>query len=74
MGQNRKKLSGLPVINSGAAGIDVSSRFHVAAVAPDRDEEPVHIFNAFTSDLHRLADWLVGCGVTSVAMESTGVY
>lgn len=74
MGQNRKKLSGLPVMNSGAAGIDVGSRFHVVAVAPDRDEEPVRIFNALTSDLHRLADWLVGCGVTSVAMESTGVY
>ena len=24
--------------------------------------------------LHRLADWLVHCGVTSVAMQSTGVY
>src|SRR5690606_30969647 len=27
-----------------------------------------------TQDLHDLADWLEACGVTSVAMESTGVY
>jgi transposase len=25
-------------------------------------------------DLHDLADWFKACGVTSVAMESTGVY
>jgi transposase len=25
-------------------------------------------------DLHRMADWLVSCGVTTAAMESTGVY
>jgi transposase len=25
-------------------------------------------------DLHRLADWLQGCGVKTVAMQSTGVY
>ena len=31
-------------------------------------------FKTFTSDLHRLADWLASCRITSVAMESTGVY
>ena len=31
-------------------------------------------FKTFTADLHRLADWLTACGVTSVAMEATGVY
>ena len=31
-------------------------------------------FKTFTPDLHRLADWLTACGVTTVAMESTGVY
>jgi transposase len=28
---------------------------------------------SFTQDLHDLADWLRSCGVTSVAIESTGV-
>jgi transposase len=41
---------------------------------PDRDSTPVRAFQTFTADLHRLADWLVACGVTSVAMESTGIY
>ena len=45
-------------IHPDAAGIDVGSRFHVVAVAPDRDAEPVRTFQSFTQDLHRLADWL----------------
>jgi transposase len=35
---------------------------------------PVRSFSTYTSDLHRLADWLQACGVTTVAMEATGVY
>ena len=31
-------------------------------------------FSTFTDDLHRMADWLVACGVTTVVMESTGIY
>jgi hypothetical protein len=31
-------------------------------------------FGTFTHDLLQLADWLAQCGVTHVAMESTGVY
>jgi transposase len=34
----------------------------------------VRSFRTFTVELHRLADWLTACGVTTVAMESTGVY
>jgi hypothetical protein len=44
------------------------------AVSPGADEHPVRVFTTFTEDLHRLADWLVQCGVTTVAMEATGVY
>ena len=61
-------------IHCDATGIDVGSRFHVVAVAPDRDAEPVRTFQSFTQDLHRLADWLKTVGITTVAMESTGVY
>jgi transposase len=57
-----------------AAAIDIGATLHVAAVGPDRDPEPVRSFGTFTADLRRLADWLVQCGVTTVAMESTGVY
>jgi transposase len=34
----------------------------------------VRAFGPFTPDLHALADWLIACGVDTVAMESTGVY
>jgi hypothetical protein len=61
---------GLPVIHECAAGIDIGARFHVVAVPPDISEEPVQTFRAFTADLHRMADWLVKVGVTTVAMAS----
>jgi transposase len=57
-----------------AAGIDVGNGAHYVAVRPDRDPDPVRRFECFTADLHRLADWLQQCGVTTVAMPSTGVY
>jgi hypothetical protein len=44
------------------------------AVPPGRDEKPVRVFATFTEDLERLTDWLEQCGVTTVALESTGVY
>jgi transposase len=61
-------------INIHVAGIDCGSAEHFVAVPPDRDPTPVQSFKTFTSDLHRLADWLAACRVTSVAMEATGVY
>jgi transposase len=65
---------GLDVIHPNAAGIDVGNSAHYVAVRPDRDPDPVRRFDCFTSDLHRLADWLQQCGVTTVALQSTGVY
>lgn len=57
-----------------AAGIDVGATQHYVAVPEDCDAEPVRCFEAFTADLHRLADWLTICGIETVVMESTGVY
>ena len=68
------KNQSLPVINASAAGIDIGSTFHVVAVSPTLSDEPVQTFQSFTTDIHRMADWLVQSGVTTVAMESTGVY
>lgn len=64
----------LDVIRPNACGIDVHSDVHVVCVPADRDHQPVRTFGAFSCDLHAIADWLATCGVTSVAMESTGVY
>ena len=66
--------AGLPIIHERAAGIDIGSRFHVVAVAPNLTDEPIQTFQAFTGDIERMADWLVAVGVRTVAMESTGVY
>jgi transposase len=65
---------GLDVVHPHAAGIDVGNSTHYVAVRPDRDPTPVRRFDCFTADLHRLADWLQQCGVTTIAMQSTGVY
>jgi len=65
---------GLDVMHPHAAGIDIGNSAHYVAVRPDRDPDSVRRFECFTADLHRLADWLQQCGVTTVAMQSTGVY
>ena len=75
----RKRNKGMcledrPVLEPNAAGIDVGAREMFVAVPPGRDEHPVRVFATFTEDLERLADWLLQCGVTTIAMESTGVY
>lgn len=76
MGKAKRKNSKqtFAPVHPDAAGLDVGATFHVVAVAPDRDAEPVRTFKSFTGDLHALADWLKSVGISSVAMESTGVY
>src|SRR5258708_35345367 len=57
-----------------AAGIDVGANEIWIAVAPDRTEEPIRRFGAFTGELKAIAQWLRDCGIVPVPMESTGVY
>jgi transposase len=61
-------------IQPDAAGIDCGATSHYVAIPEDRDPEPVRAFHTSTGGLHSLADWLVQCGIKTVAMESTGVY
>jgi transposase len=61
-------------INPHAAGIDIGSREHWACVPEGSTNKNVRPFGTFTSDLEGIADWFKQCGVTSVAMEATGVY
>jgi transposase len=73
----RKSAAGsrmLPVLHPDAAGIDIGAEEIFVAVPADRATNSVRSFDTFTRDLHQLADWLQQCGVTTVAMESTGVY
>ena len=65
----------LSTINPDAAGIDVGATFHVVAVPGDRDDQPgAHLPDASAAISTSLADWLKAVGITTVAMESTGVY
>src|SRR6266496_1629102 len=61
-------------MNLNAAGIDIGSERHLVAVPEGRDPVSVREFGTFTTDLEALVAWLKHCGVTTVAMESTGVY
>ena len=72
--QKTHKAPAIETVNVGAAAVDIGSREHMAAVNPDVTDTPVRAFGTFTHDLHDLADWFKSLGVTSVAMESTGVY
>jgi len=74
--QKTKKIvpAQLPVFHPHAAGIDIGAREIWVAVPPGSDPKPVRRFNTFTEDLLKLRDWLLACGVRTVAMESTGVY
>ena len=64
----------LESIDPDAAGIDIHSSMHMVCVPVDRDPHPVRQFGANTADLQEIAAWLKKCRVTTVALESTGVY
>jgi len=66
---------GFAVLRADVAGIDVGSEEHwVCAPARTGKGREVAVFAATTPGLERLAAWLKDRGVTSVALESTGVY
>jgi transposase len=72
--KNKPAPENMPLIHPHAAGIEVGAEEHWVCVPADRDAQPVQKFSAFTCDLYRLANWLTACRITTVAMESTGVY
>jgi hypothetical protein len=74
MGQANQKSGGFTAVHPRAAGIDVGNQSHWVAVPDDGTGPVVRKFGTFTADLHALADWLLERGVSTVALESTGVY
>lgn len=69
-----KPTQPLRQINPNAGAVDIGSESLYACVPADRDSEFVRRFDTFTVDLLAMAKWFVKCGVTSVAIEATGVY
>jgi hypothetical protein len=68
------RADALQVCHPHAAGIDIGDAEPWGAVPPGCAPQPVRRCGTFTADLDALADWLLDGGVTTVAMESTGVY
>lgn len=73
--QKIKDFVQLPLVNANAAGIDIGDTLHVVAV-PEESCKGANVrdFGTFTDDLFSIVEWLTECGVTTVAMESTGIY
>lgn len=72
-----KRGKGNPIfeqIHLNAAGIDAGASEHWVAVPEDRSGERVRKFSTTTAGLYALADWVVECGIETVAVEATGVY
>ena len=73
----RGEPKGMEIVNPHAGGIDCGAEEHYVAVPPQSVEpgQPaVRCFSAFTEGLDASVEWLKACGVTTVAIESTGVY
>lgn len=68
----------LPMVHPKAAGIDVAAGNDLwAAIAPQTDRpatETVRPFAPTTRGLTAMARWLLSEGITTVAMEATGIY
>src|SRR5215470_14250138 len=65
----------MQVVHEVCCGLDVHKKSVTACVlrAANRRRQ-TREFGTFTKELLELADWLRECGVTHVALESTGVY
>lgn len=73
-------FAGLRPVNPHAAGVDIGATEIVACVPGDAatpqglGTQLVRAFGTYTVDLHAIGQWFRAQGITTVAMESTGVY
>jgi transposase len=63
----------MQVMYERCAGLDVHKKTAVACVLTPEGQE-IRTFGTMTAELLALADWLLACGCTHVAIESTGDY
>ncbi|MBC34592.1 MAG: IS110 family transposase [Bacteroidetes bacterium] len=66
--------TGLPIYNPNSCGIDIGSTQYDVAIPDGNTGHIVQQFGTFTKDLEALVTWLLENGITTVAIESTGVY
>jgi len=64
----------MPLVHACAAGVDVGDTLHSVAIPEGIFAERVKTFGTMTCDLEAMAAWLLQGKITTVAIESTGVY
>ena len=73
--QAQATMATLPVVNRHAAGVDAGARTHWICIDADGDETRcVRELPTHTDGLKEILAWLLENQVTTVAVESTGVY
>lgn len=72
--EKKRHVQGLPIFNQYAAGIDIGDSKHDVAINNGKGGFTTREYLSFTQDLHELVEWLAIEGITTVAMESTGIY
>jgi transposase len=74
---NQQQGDELTMLRKNAAGIDLGSKAHYAAIPRVKVLEGESSVKSFSSDLagvQEMSDWLKSYGIESIAMEATGVY
>jgi hypothetical protein len=72
--KKKRAINGLPVMNPYAAGADIGDTRHDIAINDGKGGHVVRTFGTFTCDIQDAVNWLKEEGITTIAMESTGVY
>ena len=72
--KKRRYSQGLPVLNAYAAGIDIGGSKHDVAISDGIEGHIVCEFGTYTQNLKEIVSWLLSHKITTVAIESTGVY
>ena len=69
-----QRVEDMPIVHRHAAGIDLAGAASHYVAVEIGDEIEVREFGGTTDEVRALVAYLVAQGVTTVAMESTGVY
>lgn len=72
--KKKRHTEGLPVLNPHTAGIDIGDTKHDVAISDGASGFETREYLSFTEDLQEMVSWLKAKGITTVAMESTGIY
>lgn len=70
----KRAIQGFPTIQPYSAGADIGDTQHEIAISDGQGGYIVRSFRSFTTELEQAVSWLKEQGITTLAMESTGVY